>query len=787
MSTTQGNSRMKLYPFFIAFLVFCMIPFKLYAETWRTITSGWLPKDIVAVGDAAWAVSEGGVLYTDVDMPDVVLYNIDQGFYNNNPTAIAYEENTDIVLIGYEDGGIDFVDPRSRKVKSQMRDFANDPLIFKINDIFAYDGVVFVATDQGLSKLVPASGQPNDRYRWVVQETYRGFGTWTRPQEVTRVTVFEGKVFVGSEKGVAWADVSLNLQDISNWHVFDMVEDFGVDDESPKIVTMTATSNELYVIIEGEALFRLEDNRFERVASGWLFGVTELNGTVYVGRTTALTKLENDQLVRVGGEEYGARFSNLDSNDGVVWGALYTNKYFYGGILQYKDEQVIIKHLNSPAGDKAQVIRKIDKSIWVGARSSSFSGVFQFTEGNWIPYMQAGFSNGAFSRSVTIKDIEMAPDGAVWVGYRGYGLYVFDKNDAGEDTLRVIDEQNSVLRPSSEGGSYVLVNDFLKDDLGGMWVMNTEAHNDSCLIYIPSAWFARSWEQRSEVPWMSYRVPTDLIGKMAFDPQGRLWLVVTEQNAATAPVYMFNYKGTPTDRGDDNGIGKVSGATGSASFAQPNDIAMDDNGVLWIASATGLYYLDTNASVDDMTYRRVSGAMGEAINCIAIDPLNQLWLGTNFGVSVLGADRYTWVAHYTTDEGPHPSPLVNDVILSIGVDPISGDVYLGTDEGMSVVTTPYRDFEEDLGEIVVAPQPFVLDGSGVSLKFGRSSLTAGASAKIFTPSGKFIRELDFSEASVDGWDGRNEDGDWVASGVYLIVVTDKDGNSKVGKASVVRK
>ena len=60
---------------------------------------------------------------------------------------------------------------------------------------------------------------------------------------------------------------------------------------------------------------------------------------------------------------------------------------------------------------------------------------------------------------------------------------------------------------------------------------------------------------------------------------------------------------------------------------------------------------------------------------------------------------------------------------------------------------------------------------------------------IMTLTGKVLKTIE-SRADVEGyqafWDGRDEAGDWVFTGVYLVAVYDKNGASSFSKIAVIR-
>lgn len=62
---------------------------------------------------------------------------------------------------------------------------------------------------------------------------------------------------------------------------------------------------------------------------------------------------------------------------------------------------------------------------------------------------------------------------------------------------------------------------------------------------------------------------------------------------------------------------------------------------------------------------------------------------------------------------------------------------------------------------------------------------AGGTIYIYNTTGELVKKVSWSAGNVEAkWDGKNDRGEWVASGVYIWVV--KDGGSKTGKIVVIR-
>lgn len=83
----------------------------------------------------------------------------------------------------------------------------------------------------------------------------------------------------------------------------------------------------------------------------------------------------------------------------------------------------------------------------------------------------------------------------------------------------------------------------------------------------------------------------------------------------------------------------------------------------------------------------------------------------------------------------------------------------------------------------VYPNPWRADrNSSASVTFDR--MPADSSVRIFTISGQEVKSLDATNGSV-AWDRTNEQGERVASGVYLYLVTDILGQESHGKIAII--
>jgi len=85
----------------------------------------------------------------------------------------------------------------------------------------------------------------------------------------------------------------------------------------------------------------------------------------------------------------------------------------------------------------------------------------------------------------------------------------------------------------------------------------------------------------------------------------------------------------------------------------------------------------------------------------------------------------------------------------------------------------------------VYPNPWRSDKHGLHPSITFDGLVGNTTIKLFTVSGHKVKELSTSESKID-WDLTNDAGDKVASGVYLYVITDSQGDKVKGKVAVIK-
>jgi len=231
---------------------------------------------------------------------------------------------------------------------------------------------------------------------------------------------------------------------------------------------------------------------------------------------------------------------------------------------------------------------------------------------------------------------------------------------------------------------------------------------------------------------------------------------------------------------------------------------------VWIAAENGLFMFETNTErwyrygtsikrelwsgnqwIIDRRYfideERLYGAAPTFPTAVLCDPFNRIWIGTETnGLTLydLDSDRYSI---YNREN----SPLLSNNITSLAHEPYSGNLYIGSDEGLHAVEIGrlFKDEDFALGSTIAYPNPFKPD-EGETLIIANNDDTILPQGKnkcrIYNISGELIITLEEDRFFKFSWDGRNSDGKKCGSGVYYYVVASEDGETSRGTIALVR-
>ena len=270
---------------------------------------------------------------------------------------------------------------------------------------------------------------------------------------------------------------------------------------------------------------------------------------------------------------------------------------------------------------------------------------------------------------------------------------------------------------------------------------------------------------------------------MIITSSGQKWLVIGQYGG----LFVFDDNGTPENTSDDHYKHlSVMNEEGELVSNDIYSIAEDKNGYIWVGTAKGVVvYYNPDKVFESETFRgrqikvpRNDGTdnadillSADVVTSISVDGANCKWFGTqNGGVYYTSADGIETIHHFNTQNSPIPS----DNILCISIVPETGDVFFATPQGIISYRGTATEGFETYDEIYAFPNPVKSDYDGpVTIR----GLVAGSIVKIADISGNIVYEARATGGQLV-WDGRNLNGNRVASGVYVVFASTEIGEQK---------
>ncbi len=402
----------------------------------------------------------------------------------------------------------------------------------------------------------------------------------------------------------------------------------------------------------------------------------------------------------------------------------------------------------------------------VGAISASWNNLWKtatletFAEEEW------SWTHSWEDRDLITLAIDPDDPTHVYAGSWGSGLLEYH----GKEISRY-NESNSSLQTIIPG-PYVRIGGVALDPDGNLWMTNSNVAEPISVL-------------KADGSWKSFRVNNLIsgfgaLGDILVSSSGHKWVIVPRGNG----LFAMDDNRTIDDISDDLYY-KVS-VVDRYGKVITNDVysfAEDHNGNLWLGTNQGVlvmyspYRLFTDGSIyaQEILIPRNDGSgyadplLGtQIVTSIEVDGANRKWLGTaGGGVYLVSEDGLEEIIQFNA----HNSPLLSDAIKDICVDGQSGEVFFGTDKGIISYKGEALQGSSAYNQVVVYPNPVRDTYEGpVAIK----GLVEGTTVKIADMSGNLV----FETESLGGqaiWDGKNFRGERVATGVYMIYLSDQEG------------
>ena len=737
------------------FFIFCFTVSLLYAqqnklsiETNSSAYSGWetyfsynsIPSIAEGVNEIYFA-SYNSIFSYNIFNSQIEKFDTLNELSGDEISAFYHSENNNLIAIGYSRGFLQIINLNSNSIIN-IYDILNKPTIpadrKKINHFYQNGEVLLISTGYGISVYDVTTFEFGDTYY---------IGDFASMLNISSTIVDENYIYASSpDLGIFRANLESNLIDFNSWQViytgniYELLinennilfyDDFNLMSiKNEEIITLSTLENEIKNV-------SINDSK--------IIIISEDNCIIYNNDLSQILNLFES-------ETYMTIF-----NDGIIK----NNKTYIAtdekGVLVIENSNNGFSFLkpDGPLENNIFSVETLNSHTWVSFGSYSeyfnpyplkYSGVSSYDENleSWFNITKDSIPNQA----VNLNNISINPfdNNNVFISSFHGGLIemdnfnfteLYDNNNSGLETLLTSDSEYESIR----------ISDIEFDENGDLWVLNSRVDN-------PLKSF--SLDNNS---WNSYDF-TEIINDGFQDELGF------------------------------------------------NDIEIDDYGNKWIASLrSGLIGFNNDSGnirlrkvfsqdQSDMTSSYVKSIEQQYITDIEVDGANYKWVGTiGSGVFYFSPNGQQTIYHFTKENSPLPSNNIND----ISVNSVNGKVYFATDRGLVSFNTGSSSSSENFSSAFVYPNPVRPEFNTQLDKIKIKGLTENVNIKITDIAGNLVAEAQSNinpryrnfNLEIDGgtafWNGKNLRNQNVASGVYILMLSDLESyETKILKLMIIR-
>ncbi|MCE7935789.1 MAG: hypothetical protein DYG96_14525 [Chlorobi bacterium CHB2] len=736
------------------------VSFAQTAPVWKAYSS--MRTVLGATFDAdggVWAATTGGVFRYDPAADSFATFRTTEGLLRLTALAVGYDDDSKTLYVGSDNGAISIYHTAEQRWSYSTEISTISRPDKKITGFRFHNGKTYVLTAFGVAVYNPADSTFGD--------SYTRFGNLPPFLPAHDILFFNDTIWVASEFGLAWApERGKVLTDPKSWAVAGLQE--GLSDTTYGL----AVAGGNLQIATGRGVFQRIDGTFQRrgdlppvpfnlvrsanVVMAWSgANLFRFNDTTASFRQIQSAEIE---IQHAAAAPNGA-FALTTKYDGLAIRVADTLRYLFP---------------NSPVSNTfASLVKGKGGSIWVGTATGGGDGrgLSKLNNEVWETF---AFPTTPDLPSNNSWNIGNGADSTVWVGLFPGGFLRI-----GEEGWKLYNAQNSPLIGINGSEKTYVIGAGAAEHNGRTWLVNWD--NTSAIGPVLVAQLRPGEQSPDGSGFVSYRSPFPRTYRyLAIDRNGTKWLGADGSLSLQGLQWFRDTGSTPAT---NRGIWGIITTNDGLPSNQQSALLVDPDGEVWIGTPSGLVVLVNPSFMLNRgrpTFRTVRALRDVGIRAIAVDALNRKWVGTDQGVYLMSLDGTELLERYTVDN----SPLVDNSVRSILTDYATGDVYIGTANGMNRVSTPAVESPKTVTSIVASPQPFIVPANQ---PLRLSGLPADASVKILTVSGVLVRQFQSPGGAIAFWDGFDDNGKMVPSGIYLVAAgTEQGEETVVGKIAVIQ-
>lgn len=765
---------MKKYFFWFLIFIF-QIGFSQQNQNWKGYFSYNQIKDVSESSTRIYAAAENALFSKNLNTNEIKTTNTIDGLSGQTISALYHSDTFNKTIIGYENGLIIVINDADGSVLNVV-DIINKSIpanIKRVNHFMEYDGIVYVSCDFGIVQYKLATLEFGDTYF---------IGPSGQEIKVYQTTIFNGDIYAVTQYfGIRKASITNpNLNDFAQWQVFDSGYMTGIVTFNNQLV-VTSTNNKIYKYVGTTQVEvgNIGQPGLDIRAYGDYMIVTSANNVfIYNTSLVQAAHILSSQVTTVSVTFTCATVINnsiyIGTNENGIVSSTISNPTAFEFIMPNGPKMNNMFSITSSATNLWAVYGGYDITYnpftFIGFSLTQF-GISKYNETDLWSYIP--YSDLPDTEALTRITVNPNDENKVYVSSYNRGLLELDSGMP----ATLFNESNSSLKslgsPSNTG---IRIGPSAYDRSGNLWVTNSRVANGLNVLKSGGSW------QAYDMSSILSDIPNGDFSRIAVDKSGTKWMGtyldgVIAYNESTSVGFK------KITEGEDLG-GLPSVDVRALAIDNRNQVWIGTNRGLRVISSTGSYNSDgqikANAIIIDENGVG-SQLMGELyITDIAVNGSNQKWISTaDSGVFLFSPNGQDEIYHFTKDNSPLPSDVVNDVEINA----TTGEVFFATDKGLVSFQGTSTKPADSLAGVYVYPNPVRPNFDGTVKVAG---LISKANIKITDIEGNLVYETT-SEGGTIEWDTTAFGKYKVASGVYMIFIAAEDASeTAVKKVMIVR-
>ena len=745
---------------------------------WRTLQSYRNSISVANVGNKVYCANKNGLFIYDKVEKTITPLSKENGLSDIGISQLKYYKDLDILIIAYNDANIDFIQNNQISNFSDIK-HASISDFKKIINIDFYGNYAYISCSFGIVVV--------DLIKKEVKDTYY-IGSNGDHIQVNDIAInpLNDSIYAATNTGIFAANFnSTNLVSFENWNLIPNQPKNNAPINFLIYFDGCLIANNYLPTKSMDSAYLLKNNvwtKFDTIDISRRYSMEIFNNKLNIVRYNFVSTFSSANQSSFGSFSYwgvcpsGPIVNGVSvDNDGEIWIADKTI-----GLIHNKDWNWENIKPEGPGSTDVCKLKMSGQTLWVatGGVDASWgnswlsNGLYRFKNGKWTEH-----NKNTIAGMDTIFDIinlAITPNSDEHIYACSWARGLVEIND--NTFVKEFKETNSTLEniQGVPGYYWLGVGGAEFDNNGNLWVTNSGVTNELCV-------------KKPNGTWLSFNINNvtakNTIADILIDSTNQKWMLMPKGNIA-----VFNDNNTIDNTSDDRSqLITTSPGSGNLPSSTAYCMAKDRDGKIWVGTDKGIcvFYnpekIFTNENWDaqqilveqDGYYQYLLEF--EIVTSIAVDGANRKWLGTqNAGVFLVSADGLTQIQHFTKDN----SPLISNYISSIAINSVTGEVFIGTDNGICSYMGTATKGAESMSALTIYPNPVKPNYNGAIAIRG---LVTDANVKITDIAGSLVYETTANGGEAI-WNGCNMSGKKVNTGIYMVYCTNSDGSStKVGK------